>query len=73
MTNITEEIKKVFVERLEELMNGKNNSEWSRELKIPDTTVSAWKLKRSLPSIEYLVMLAKKYNVTIDYLVGLED
>ena len=76
ITYTAEDIQKykdAFCDRLEEFMGEKSLMQWSRENGIPSTTVTAWRLKQSLPKIEYFIALSKKFGVTIEYLVGLED
>ena len=68
-----QKVKDIFAERLEEFMGTKSLIEWSKEVGLPSTTVTNWKLKKSLPKIDYFILLSKKFGVSIDYLVGLED
>ena len=65
--------KDAFAERLEELTGEKSSRQWSKENGIPNATVATWRLKQSLPKIEYFIAMAKHFGVSIDYLVGLED
>ena len=66
--------KSAFGDRLQELLiNEKSLLQWCNKHNIPHATVTNWINKRSLPSIEYFVELAKEFGVTIDYLIGLED
>jgi len=68
-----EKYRKVFIERLEEYLNGKSILSVSKELGIPEPTLRAWIKKVTTPSMEYLILLAQKMNCSIDYLVGLEN
>ena len=43
------------------------------ELGIPEPKLSKWKNNHIEPDINDLIMLAKYFKVSIDYLVGLED
>ncbi|MCL2375470.1 MAG: helix-turn-helix domain containing protein [Firmicutes bacterium] len=72
-TEDIQKIKEAFFERLEEFIGDKSLIQWSKEIGIPSTTVTNWKLKRSLPKIEYCIVMSKKLGVTIDYLFGLEN
>ena len=36
-------------------------------------TISLWELGKSLPDINMLIKLAKYFNVSTDYLLGLEE
>lgn len=44
----------------------------AKRLKVAKQTVSNWENDNIQPSIEMLVRLAKLFNVTTDYLLGLE-
>ena len=47
--------------------------ELAKRLGVAKQTVSNWENDNIQPSIEMLVRLAKIFNVTTDYLLGLED
>ena len=66
---------KIFAERLKELRNEKNLSliELSKELKISNATLCRWENNICDIKGEQLVVLSKYFNVSIDYLLGLED
>jgi len=70
--NNIQKYKDAFADKLLELMGGKNLAQWCREHGIPRETAQCWLRKKSLPSIEYFAMLAQKFGVSIDYLIGLE-
>lgn len=36
-------------------------------------TISLWELEKSYPDIHNLIKIAQKFEVTTDYLLGLED
>ncbi len=42
-------------------------------LKISSTSIHRWEKGTRLPNIEELVMLAKFFDVSADYLLGLSD
>ncbi|MCL2374933.1 MAG: helix-turn-helix domain-containing protein [Firmicutes bacterium] len=65
--------REAFCDNLTELMGDKNLAQWCREHGIPHGTALCWLRKTSLPSVEYLAALAKKFGVSIDYLIGLAD
>ena len=52
---------------------GWSQVELSKRLGVAKQTVSNWENDNIQPSIEMLVRLAKLFNVTTDYLLGLED
>ena len=66
---ITYDIQLVFVERLKELMSEHN----SEKIKIPDSTISDWKFKKTTPNMFNIVKIALFFGVTTDYLLGLEN
>ena len=66
---------KVFCERLKELRQEKNLStiKLGKELQVSDSTITRWENGLRVPSIDHLYNIAKFFNVTSDYLLGLED
>ncbi|MBO0470136.1 helix-turn-helix transcriptional regulator [Enterococcus sp. DIV0242_7C1] len=44
-------------------------AELAEQLHVSRQTISKWELDKSTPSIEYLVQLSQKLNVTLDQLV----
>ena len=64
-----------FANRLNELINNskKTKKQICEELGIPEPKLSKWKNNHIEPDINDLIMLAKYFKVSIDYLVGLED
>lgn len=51
---------------------GKNQKEFSAMLDIPQSTLSAYETDRMQPAIFNLVKIAKTFNVSMDWLCGLE-
>lgn len=64
-----------FAERLRELRESKNLSlvQLSKELGVSDVAICRWENKQRVPNIESLVLIAKYFGVSTDYLLGLED
>ena len=64
-----------FGDRLKELRESKNLTirQLSKELGISHVAVHRWESGKRYPSYEYLIMLAKFFNVSTDYLCGLES
>ena len=62
-------------EKLRELRSNKNMSlsELGQVLMASHTTISRWERGLREPSIEILLMYAKYFNVSMDYIFGLED
>lgn len=61
--------------RISELRAARNwtQVDLAKRLSVAKQTVSNWENDNIQPSIEMLVRLAKLFNVTTDYLLGLED
>lgn len=64
-----------FKDRLRELRKQNNvlQSELAKTLNIRNTTVSAWENGVSEPEFETLIKIANYFNVSTDFLLGLED
>ena len=68
-------IAKIFAENLRGLRESKNltQAQLSERLNYKSrTVVTNWESGRIVPDIENLIVLAKFFGVTIDYLVGIE-
>ncbi|MFI3229025.1 MAG: helix-turn-helix transcriptional regulator [Bacillota bacterium] len=65
----------IFTLRLNELLSDKNMSAYAltRALDIPHSTAQAWFVGKSFPTVDYLIKLAKFFNCSIDYLVGITN
>jgi transcriptional regulator with XRE-family HTH domain len=48
-------------------------AELARLLGLSRSSVNAWEMGLSVPSTQYVVELAKRFNVSTDYLLGIED
>ncbi|MBQ8146020.1 MAG: helix-turn-helix transcriptional regulator [Clostridia bacterium] len=53
--------------------SGMTQSELSRKLGITRSGVNAWEMGLSIPSTQYVVELALLFNVSTDYLLGLNS
>ena len=64
-----------FCERLKELRQEQNLSALSlgKALHVSDSTIIRWENGLRVPSIDNLYSIAKFFNVTSDYLIGLEN
>lgn len=62
-------------QRISELRasHGWSQVELAKRLGVAKQTVSNWENENIQPSIEMLVRLAKLFNVTTDYMLGLEN
>lgn len=66
----------MFQKRLKELINEKCNGrqiEITKHTGIPQSVISNYFIRQSLPSAEYLIKLADFFGCTTDYLLGRED
>jgi len=69
------ELRKIFSEKLSDLMSESGFDSitlFAKKISIPRTTISNWLNLTRSPQIDSLVVLAKFFNVTTDYLLGLE-
>lgn len=67
--------KKLFTQKLQELIaeSGKLQNDICKDLGVSKQKLTKLKLGYNEPSLDEIVMLAKYFNVTTDYLLGLED
>ncbi len=65
----------IFAQRLRELRQEKKLSmkQLAKELNTTDAAISNWENGINEPKISYVVAMAKFFNVSADYLLGLED
>ncbi len=68
-------MKNIFKERLKELREDKNMSQnaLSKQIKVSQPAIVKWENGERTPTMESLIILATFFDVTIDYLVGLEN
>ena len=52
---------------------GMTQTELAKRLGITRSSVNAWEMGISVPSTQYIVELAKFFNVSTDYLLGMEE
>jgi len=66
---------KIFSSRLRELRESKNIAQdtFALELDLSNSSVSRWENGLQQPAISVLFKLAQYFNVSTDYLLGLED
>lgn len=51
---------------------GLTQAEIARQLGISRSGVNAWEMGLSVPSTQYIVELAKKFEISTDYLLGID-
>lgn len=68
-------IMEVFVERLKELRIEKGLSlvQLAKETGISKSAISFWENGNRIPTALHIITLAKYFEVSADYLLGLED
>lgn len=66
---------KKFPQRLKELRltKGISQKELAAILSTTNSSICDWECERSEPSIEVILVLAKYFDVTCDYLLGASD
>ena len=66
---------KTIGERIKEIRNESklNQSEFGKSISVSQDTVSLWEKGKSLPNTEYVILICRRYGVSADYLLGLED
>lgn len=66
---------KVFAQRLRELRQseGLSMKQLAKELNTTDAAISNWENEINEPKISYLKAIALYFNVSTDYLLGLEN
>ncbi len=64
-----------FGERLKMLRTENNISQnkLAKNLNISQSNISVWEAGEQYPSAENLIVLAKYFKCSVDYLLGLED
>ena len=64
---------KVFCEILKELRTekGLSTTELGKKINVSNSTVSRWEGGKIIPSIEHLYNIAKYFDVSADYLIGI--
>lgn len=53
--------------------SGITQSELAKSLGLTRSSVNAWEMGLSVPSTQYIVELAKRFSVSTDYLLGMEE
>lgn len=53
--------------------SGLTQSDIARSFGISRSSVNSWEMGLSVPSTQYIVELAKKFEVSTDFLLGLEE
>lgn len=64
-----------FPDRLKELRleKGLSQRKLSAELQISQAAIARWEANLQTPNIDVVIKIAEFFNVTVDFLLGLED
>ena len=64
-----------FSERLKELRQEKNLSQdkLAKAVGLTHTAIGLWEQGKRNPNLDAVISLAKFFNVSLDYIAGLED
>lgn len=66
-----------FPERLKELRleKGKTQDQVVADLNgaVSQSSLAGWENARRVPTLDYVIILAQYFGVTLDYIAGLED
>lgn len=55
------------------LENGLSQTQLGKALSVSQDTVSLWEKSKSLPPVEIVVALAKLFDVSCDFLLGVDN
>ena len=67
MDNIAGRIKEIRLEQ------GLSQAQFGAKLNVSQDTVSLWEKGKSLPTTEMVVLIAKTFHLTSDYILGLSE
>ncbi len=64
-----------FADRIKLLREsaGLTQAELAKRLGLSRSSVNSWEMGLTIPSTQYIVELAKKFDVSSDYLLGIEE
>ncbi len=64
-----------FCERLKELREeaGLSQNELAKNVKISKSAIAYWENNQRVPNLDAVILLAGYFNVSLDYIAGLED
>ncbi len=67
MISIGKRIKEIRIE------HGLSQQKLGELLSVSQDTISLWEKGKSVPTAEFLIALAKKFDVSVDYILCLKD
>lgn len=65
----------VIAQRIKEirLENNLTQFQLGEKLSVSQDTISLWEKGKSIPTVEYIILICKLFCVSSDYLLGLTD
>lgn len=65
----------IIAERIKEIRtsNALSQTQFGDALLVSQDTVSLWEKGKSVPTTEYVVLIAQIYHVSADYILGLTE
>lgn len=65
----------ILNEKIKELRlkSGLSQAELARRLQVTRSSVNAWEMGLNIPTTQYIVELSKLFNVSSDYILGLDN
>ena len=65
----------IVAERIKEIRKDNNLSqeEFGKIISVSQDNVSLWEKGKSIPGTQHVINIAKAFNVTSDYILGLSD
>lgn len=67
MINIGKRVKEIRIE------HGLSQQKFGELLSVSQDTISLWEKGKSLPTTEFLIAIAKQFDVSVDYILCLKD
>lgn len=67
MINIGKRVKEIRIE------HGLSQQKFGELLSVSQDTISLWENGKSLPTTEFLIAIAKQFDVSADYILCLKD
>ena len=58
-----------LADRLMQLMGQRSQRQWGRELGVPQQNISRYMLKDSTPHLDFLIHLARREHVNLNWLI----
>ncbi len=67
MDSIANRIKEIRKE------NHLSQSDFGKILSVSQDNVSLWETGKSFPSVQHVILIAKTFNISTDYILGVSD